>query len=121
MSRLVSFLFIIICIVSLLFSVQKLLDYLSLKYLFFDRHLNRAFRSIKVGMSREEVIKRMGKPSREELEFRLGQYDGNEKEYERAKRSSAKTYLFWYTGIDYTYAIGFNEQGKVVFKGAGGT
>ena len=83
--------------------------------------LYRQYESIQQGMTRQEVVSRMGKPSGEGAEFRLGQYEGYEDEYERAKQSNSKYYLFWYSGIDITYAIGFDAEDKVTIKTAGGT
>jgi outer membrane protein assembly factor BamE (lipoprotein component of BamABCDE complex) len=79
------------------------------------------YKSIKPGMTREEVVRRMGRPLSEESEFHLSQYIGFEKEYERAKQSNSKYYLFWEAGIDVTYAIGFDDEDRVTIKACGGT
>lgn len=63
----------------------------------------------------------MGLPSSEGVEFHLGQYKGFEEEYERAKQSNSEYYLFWHSGIDITYAIGFDGNDKVTIKECGGT
>lgn len=83
--------------------------------------LYRKFESIQPGMTKQEVVRWMGQPSSEGEEFRLSQYKGYEKEYERAKQSNSKYYLFWYSGIDITYAIGFDSDNKVTIKAVGGT
>lgn len=83
--------------------------------------LYHQYESIQKGMTRQEVVSKMGKPSGEGVEFRLGQYEGYEDEYERAKQSNSKYYLFWYSGIDITYAIGFDSDNKVTIKAVGGT
>jgi len=87
----------------------------------FDPWKDSAFENISVGMIKEEVITHMGKPVDQSQEFRLGQYQGFEEEYERAKRSNSKYYLFWHNGIDITYTIGFDDGDKVVLKASGGT
>ena len=87
----------------------------------FNPRLYRQYESIKQGMSRQEVVRRMGQPSNEAVEFRLSQYEAFEKEYERAKQSSSEYYLFWYSGIDITYTVGFDSNDRVTIKACGGT
>ncbi|MHC4574707.1 MAG: hypothetical protein ACYS76_11345 [Planctomycetota bacterium] len=83
--------------------------------------LHRRYESVEKGMTREEVVRSMGQPADEGVEFRLSQYEGFEKQYERARRSNSQYYLFWYSAIDLTYAIGFDSQDKVMIKACGGT
>jgi hypothetical protein len=83
--------------------------------------LHRQYESIEKGMTRQEVVRRMGQPADEGPEFRLSQYEGFQKEYERARGSNSQYYLFWYSAIDLTYAVGFDSQDKVTMKACGGT
>ncbi len=83
--------------------------------------LYRQYESINPGMTRQEVVRRMGQPSSEDAEFHLSQRNGFEAEYNRAKQSNSKYYLFWHSGIDITYAIGFDDEDKVILKACGGT
>lgn len=81
----------------------------------------RAFESISIGMTKAEVIKLMGNPESQSDEFRLGQYEGFEEEYKRARQSNAEYYFFWYGKIDYVYTVGFDKKDMVVIKASGGT
>jgi len=83
--------------------------------------LYRQYDLIEQGMTKQQVVRMMGKPSCEETEFHLSQYNGFEKEYARARQSNSKYYLFWYSGIDITYAVGFDGYDKVTMKACGGT
>ena len=82
---------------------------------------HRQYESIETGMTREEVVRRMGQPPDQRVEFHLGQYDGYENQYQAAKQSNSQYYLFWYSAIDVTYAVGFDNQNKVTMKACGGT
>ena len=77
--------------------------------------------TIAPGMSREQVIGLLGPPSEESAEFHLGQPQGFEREYETARKSDSRYYLFWNKGIDSVYAVGFDSEDKVTFKAVGGT
>jgi len=79
------------------------------------------YESVKSGMSEEHVVDLLGRRSENSTEFHLGQYQGFEDEYEKAKRSKSQYYLFWNKGIDVVYAIGFDAQHKVTIKAVGGT
>lgn len=81
----------------------------------------RSFETISVGMTKDEVVQKLGRPNDQSEIFHLGQYEGYEKEYERAKGSNSKYYLFWWKGIDITFTVGFDEEDKVVLKASGGT
>lgn len=87
----------------------------------FDRRLEKAFRALEPGMSRPEVVRRMGEPGEESKEFPLGQYQGFEKEYEEASRNTSKYFLFWRNGIDIVYAVGFDVHDRLVLTASGGT
>lgn len=87
----------------------------------FDPWKEWAYKKIAIEMTKAEVIDLMGQPVEQSNEFYLGQYNGFEKEYERAKRSNSKYYFFWRNGIDIIYAVGFDSEDKVVLKEAGGT
>lgn len=86
-----------------------------------DRDLHPRYRSIRSGMAKESVVHMLGKPRDEGSEFRLSQQDGFERQYEQAARSNARYWLFWYNGIDVTYAVGFDRDGSVAMTAWGGT
>ena len=79
------------------------------------------FGSVEPGMSRAEVIELLGQPDQETAEFRLGQREGFEHEYERADRSDSTRYLLWYKGMDLVFTIGFDDHGKVTMTACGNT
>ena len=79
------------------------------------------YESINPGMTKQEVVRKMGQPSSEGTEFHLSQRNGFKVEYDRAKQSNSKYYLFWHSGIDITYAIGFDNEDKVTLKACGGS
>ena len=79
------------------------------------------YKTIESGMSRERVIELLGRPHEQSSEFHLGQAQGFEPEYERARNSDSRYYLFWNKGIDVVYAVGFDSEDKVTIKAVGGT
>ena len=87
----------------------------------FDRELAKSFASVRPGMTKKEVLRRLGDPVDEDTRFRLSQERGFEAEYERAEESGSAYFLFWRNDIDITYAIGFDEDDRVTMKSAGGT
>lgn len=93
---------------------------LAVRWLSVDWELRETFDALEAGMTRAEVHSRLGEPVREDIEFRLGQFEGNEKEYAKAARSKAAYYLFW-TDFDWTFAVGFDAQDRVVVTASGGT
>ena len=70
------------------------------------------FKVIKPGDKKINVIQLLGQPDEESNEFHLGQYQGFEEEYKNAQEIDSEYYLFWYRGIDVTYAVGFNKDWK---------
>jgi hypothetical protein len=81
----------------------------------------KTFEKITPGSSEAQVVALLGHPDEKGLNFRLGQYDGFEKAYQRASESNANNYWFWFRGVDIVYTVGFDEQGKVVVAEHGGT
>jgi len=79
------------------------------------------FKVIKLGDNKINVLKLLGQPDEKSKEFRLGQYQGFEDEYKKARESDSEYYLFWYRGIDVVYVVGFNNEDKVLIKSSGGT
>jgi hypothetical protein len=79
------------------------------------------FEKVMLGMNRQEIEGLLGKPDKESREFHLGQYNGFEEEYEKAKKSNAAYYLFWNRDIDFVYVVGMDSKGNAVFKSYGGT
>lgn len=86
-----------------------------------DRQIQRGFKAIRPGMNRQEVVRLMGQPRSQSTEFYLSQYNGFEKEYERARKNSSEYYLIWHGGIDITYAVGFDTNDMVTMKACGGS
>ena len=80
-----------------------------------------SFDRIQSGMSETQVVAALGAADERSAEFRLGQYEGFEKEYARAAGSGSSYYLLWNKGIDVVYAIGFDRNGRVTMKAIGGT
>ena len=68
------------------------------------------FKVIKPGDKKINVIQLLGQPDEESNEFHLGRYQGFEEEYKNAQEIDSEYYLFWYRGIDVTYAVGFNKD-----------
>jgi hypothetical protein len=88
----------------------------------FDRKQDRAFNSLRTGMSKADVIARMGSaPLWTNSEFTLGQYEGNEKEYARTNGRDAQVFYTWGNGIDWFYCVGFDGRDGLIVKGQGGT
>jgi len=90
-------------------------------FFFTDYEINRNFKSVHVGASREEVIAKLGTPDKQDTIFHLGQYDDFEQEYKRAENSGSKYYFFWYGEIDVVYVMGFNDSDQVILKSCGRT
>ena len=86
-----------------------------------DTEFIEQFEKITIGEPHQNVIKLLGEPDGKYKEFRLGQYDGYEKQYEKAKNSNSEYYLCWFREIDLTYTIGFDKDNKVTIKSKGGT
>ena len=82
---------------------------------------NWNYDSISIGDSKEHVIDHLGAPDDKSEDFRLGQRQGFEVEYQRAAKSNSSYYLMWYKGIDVVYCVGFSENNRVTVKGVGGT
>jgi len=81
----------------------------------------RRFSTAAIGDNKTEVIDRLGKPDDFDADFRLGQLEGHEDAYEQARKSGATQFLFWIKGIDVVFAVGFDENDKVVLAEYGGT
>jgi hypothetical protein len=88
----------------------------------FDRHLYRQYGRIRPGMTRQEVVRRMGEPRKEETQFHLWIPNGYEEEYDRADKSGSKYYLYWWDdSMEDIYAVGFNTNGVATMKATGTT
>jgi outer membrane protein assembly factor BamE (lipoprotein component of BamABCDE complex) len=86
-----------------------------------ERAFRRSFKRVKPGMTQGYVLHLLGKPDEKSATFHLAQYEGFEEEYRKANASGSRLYFFWRRGVDTVYAVGFDEQGTVRFKAAGGT
>lgn len=85
-----------------------------------NREMGYHFRKIKPGMSEEHVVDIMGQPMDQGKRFYLGQLDGNEFKYRAAKRSGSAYFMEW-RHADLVYSVGFDKDGKAVFKAKGGS
>lgn len=86
----------------------------------FDRQLQTGFFQIHYGDKMPRIQMLMRGPGVETNEFRLGQLGGYEFEYAAAEKSGAKYYVMW-NNLDHVYTIGFDDDGKAIFKAEGGT
>ena len=108
--------------VALLYGLLWLLGYFVIgPAVGFDRELSRAYRAVNLLQTRIEVVGSMGKAVEENIEFHLGQYNGYEKEYRKAEEGAAAYFLYWSNGLDGVYAVGFDQNDRVVYKDSGGT
>ena len=96
-------------------------SFFSVRFLVGEFSFTTTFEKVSPGLDEAQVLTLLGSPDDRGKEFRLGQFEGYEKEYQRASESSAKTYWFWFRGIDVVYTVGFDESGKVVIAEYGGT
>src|SRR5262245_28844340 len=85
-----------------------------------DRDFARKFRVVRNGMTQAEVASLLGRPESTGREFRLSQVEGYEEAYAEAARSGAQDYWFWHRELDVTYAVGFDDSGRVVIAKSGG-
>lgn len=102
--------------VGLLFVVAFSFRILSGEFFF-----TKNFEKVRLGFDESQVLALLGNPDEKGTEFRLGQYKDFEEAYERASKSRAKNYWFWFQDIDIVYTVGFDEHGKVVVAEYGGT
>ncbi len=79
------------------------------------------FASVQIGDTEAKVISLLGQPDAKEVEFRLGQKQGFENVYARAKASDSDFYLIWFKGIDVVFTIGINKNNGVRVRAYGGT
>ena len=86
-----------------------------------DRAFRSAFAHVKIGMSESQVIAFLGQPDSQDREFHLGQRNGFEDAYSRAKSSDAIKFLFWNRELDLVYVVGVNKTGQVALLEKGGT
>jgi hypothetical protein len=86
-----------------------------------QRAFTKLFRErIHTGMPRPEVEQILGAAGYQGTDFHLGQREGFEHEYERARHSGASYFLFW-GRRDTVYVVGFNSEDRVVITSFGGT
>ena len=79
------------------------------------------FKTIAPGLPREQVVALLGRPDEESAEFRLGQREGFEREYELAENTDSRYYLIWHRGIDLVHVVGFDSEDRATIKAVGGT
>jgi len=87
----------------------------------FERGFEEEVLGMQVGTPRTEVINYLGQPDDSSKEFRLGQRDGFEEQYEAAAESGSVTYSFWHRKVDYVCAVGFDSRDRVAYRACGGT
>jgi len=79
------------------------------------------FKLVQIGASEAKVLSILGNPDAKEKQFRLGQKEGFEDAYARAKASDSDYYLLWFRGIDVVFTVGINNKSQVSAKESGGT
>ena len=79
------------------------------------------FEEIELGSPISKALSLLGEPQAVTNEFRLGQLQGYEEAYERAKQSGAVSYYIWSCCIDRTYTIGVDTNKNIVVAEHGGT
>lgn len=104
---------LVVCLAAAFVGVRALMGYGVTFY--------RSFEKVQQGMLEAEAVAILGAADERSAEFRLGQYEGFEKEYARAAGSGSSYYLLWFKSIDVVYAIGFDRNGRVTMKAVGGT
>jgi hypothetical protein len=85
------------------------------------REFERRFALVKIGDSESKVVALLGEPDSREGRFRIGQEEGFEGAYARARASGSKRFLVWFKGVDVVFTVGLDEQGVVRAKEHGGT
>jgi len=110
-------LIIVVLVFGLRWGCNRVLDHLDGT----DIKQDRSYNSLRNGMRKADVFASMGEPPIwTNSEFTLAQYQGNEKEYGRAKGVQAQVFYTWRNG-EWFYCVGFDTNGLVVVKGKGGT
>lgn len=71
------------------------------------------FSTLALGDSKHRVIEVLGKPDADDSDFHVGQFEGYEDDYERARESDSVDSSFWYRRLDFVFAVGFDEDEKV--------
>ena len=123
-SRLTAAAWLALCLIglpALWYGGRFVVDETCRRFLFYDRAFYRRFGSVRTGIPRAEVIRRLGEPDDRGADFHLSQEHGFEEEYRLAAASASTYYLFWRRDLGITYAVGFGEGDKVTYKALGGT
>ena len=113
---LTSFSVIGIGVFAIIYAISFALHYSSGAYEF-----TRKFEQIKIGAPISGAILQLGEPLEITNEFRLGQRQGYEDVYKRAKLSSATNYYIWSCCIDKIYTLGVDSNNNIVVAEHGGT
>ena len=85
------------------------------------REFEKKFALVKVGDSETKAMSLLGTPDAKEPHFRIGQVEGFEEAYSRAKASGSIYYLVWARGIDVVFSLGIDSEGNIRAKESGGT
>lgn len=85
------------------------------------REFEKQFALVKVGDSEAKALSLLGTPDAKESHFRIGQVEGFEEAYSRAKASGSTYYLVWSRGIDVVFSLGVDSKGFIRAKESGGT
>lgn len=85
------------------------------------RAFEKKFASVNLGDPESRVLALLGKPDAKEASFRIGQEQGYEEAYARARASGSTYYLVWARGVDVVFSVGVDAQGRVRAKEYGGT
>ena len=103
-------------IFAVIFTIAFAVHYSSGAYEFTSK-----FEEIKLGSPISKAVLLLGEPQEITNEFRLGQLQGYEEAYKKAKQSGAVSYYIWSCCIDKTYTIGVNTNKNIVVAEYGGT
>ena len=85
------------------------------------RAFEKKFASVKLGDPESQALALLGNPDAKEATFRIGQEQGYEEAYARARASGSRYYLVWARGGDVVFSVGIDAQGRVRAKEYGGT
>lgn len=85
------------------------------------RAFEKKFASVQLGDPETRVLALLDVPDAKETAFRIGQEQGFEEAYARAKASGSAYYLVWTRGIDVVFSVGIDPKGEVRAKEYGGT
>ena len=88
----------------------------------FDGKMHRSYKSLRVGMMKQDVFRRMGKPPlRTNTYSIIGYTSVNENECIKTNDAAGSIFYTWDNGIDWYYYVGFSTNGHMTAKRQGGS